>query len=93
MDWIKCTDRMPPDMEPVIVTMNDGRKTTVLPCCRWNNKYNEWVSIRSIAKPRSKCVRRYWQIFFLSNYWEEVRHLKDVAVPSFSRWSSRFIFP
>ena len=21
MDWIKCTDRMPPDMEPVIVTM------------------------------------------------------------------------
>lgn len=20
MDWIKCTDRMPPDMEPVIVT-------------------------------------------------------------------------
>ena len=21
MDWIKCTDRMPPDMEPVIVTV------------------------------------------------------------------------
>lgn len=20
MDWIKCTDRMPPDMEPVMVT-------------------------------------------------------------------------
>lgn len=42
MAWIKCTDRLPPDMEPVIVTMNDGRKTTVLPCCRWNNRYNEW---------------------------------------------------
>ena len=22
-DWIKCTDRMPPDMEPVIVTVDD----------------------------------------------------------------------
>ena len=42
MAWIKCTDRMPPDMEPVMVTMTDGCKITVLPCCRWNNKYNEW---------------------------------------------------
>ena len=23
MAWIKCTDRMPPDMEPVIVTVYD----------------------------------------------------------------------
>ena len=23
MDWIKCTDRMPPDMEPVMVTLKD----------------------------------------------------------------------
>nr|DAH66338.1 MAG TPA: Protein of unknown function (DUF551) [Caudoviricetes sp.] len=30
MDWIKCCDRMPPDMEPVMVTVrvNDGGKQT-----------------------------------------------------------------
>lgn len=47
MDWIKCTDRMPPDMEPVMVTAfhrgfvvdaEPGEKF-VSHDVRWNEKF------------------------------------------------------
>lgn len=45
MAWIKCTDRMPPDMEPVIVTVHYkdwdkpmGKEGIVLPIAYHNEK-------------------------------------------------------
>ena len=61
MDWIKCTDRMPPDMEPVIATVivheirlsfKRGKSTKQLRYntidCEWEymNEYlGEWVDV------------------------------------------------
>ena len=44
MDWIKGTpETMPPDMEPVMVTVrvNDGGKQTWVDV-RYNPEYKEW---------------------------------------------------
>lgn len=47
MDWIKCTDRMPPDMEPVIVTVKFsipqfGRKKGTFSDVRYNHGKGVW---------------------------------------------------
>lgn len=57
MDWIKCADRMPPDMEPVIVTVEtlDGERYT-MPECRWNQELSCWE----------------WPYEAGSGYWETV---------------------
>lgn len=45
-DWIKCTDRMPPDMEPVIVTLrySDTNKKCVWADVRYNHGEWEYLS-------------------------------------------------
>lgn len=55
MDWIKCTDRMPPDMEPVMVTVrvNDGGKQTWVDV-RYNPEYKEWEQL-------ADAVGDYWE--------------------------------
>lgn len=57
MAWIKCTDRMPPEMEPVISTAKDesGRKY-VYSECRWEEKTKQWT----------------WPISFRDNIWAEI---------------------
>jgi len=54
-DWIKCTDRMPPDMEPVMVTVriNDGGKQTWVDV-RYNPEYKEWEQF-------ADAVGDYWE--------------------------------
>ena len=47
MDWIKVTDRMPPDMEPVIVTVKFlipqfGRKKGACADVRYNHNKDAW---------------------------------------------------
>ena len=47
MAWIKCTDRMPPDMEPVIVTVRFlipqfGRKKGTFADVRYNHNKDAW---------------------------------------------------
>ena len=46
MAWIKCTDRMPPDMEPVIVTLrySDTNKKCVWADVRYNHGEWEYLS-------------------------------------------------
>lgn len=39
MDWIKCTDRMPPDMEPVMVTVRWAGKKKVFSNYRYLKEY------------------------------------------------------
>ena len=50
MNWIKCTDSMPPDMEPVIVTVraDDGGKQTWVDV-RYNPEYQEWEQLSDIS--------------------------------------------
>lgn len=40
MDWIKCTDRMPPKTMPVLVTVDAGEdyRPFVIPDARWNEE-------------------------------------------------------
>lgn len=43
MDWSKCTDRMPPDMEPVILTIENKGERHVYSCAaRWNKSAQWW---------------------------------------------------
>lgn len=55
MAWIKCTDRMPPDMEIVIVTVkyNDGCKYTWTDV-RHNPEYQEWEQLVDV-------IGDYWE--------------------------------
>lgn len=60
MEWIKCTDRLPPDMEPVMVTVKDkGKEKFVIPEARWNkekgyfevpNDYYGWSTLNYSRK-------------------------------------------
>lgn len=60
MDWIKCTDRMPPDMEPVIVTvydkynpprytwigrLNDGKWELLIEADNVYTPTDEWIAV------------------------------------------------
>lgn len=42
MDWIKCTDRLPPDMEPVIITVENYRERYVMTEARYNANFDLW---------------------------------------------------
>lgn len=42
MDWIKCADRMPPDMEPVMVTVRWAGKKKILSNYRYLKEYEAW---------------------------------------------------
>lgn len=42
MAWIKCTDRMPPDMEPVIITVENYRERYVMTEARYNADFDLW---------------------------------------------------
>ena len=42
MDWIKCTDRMPPDKKPVIVTVNDRGIKYVFSGAIWDAEKRIW---------------------------------------------------
>ena len=50
MAWIKCTDRMPPDMEPVIVTVRDntGVKQTWVDV-RYNPEHKEYEQLSDVV--------------------------------------------
>lgn len=43
MDWIKCTDRMPPDMEPVMVTVKGKLGSDIMKDVVWEQKSNGWA--------------------------------------------------
>lgn len=42
MAWIKCTDRMPPDKRPVIVTVNDRGIKYVFSGAIWDAEKRIW---------------------------------------------------
>lgn len=42
MEWIKVTDRLPPDMEPVMVTAYWKGNREVLPIARYNEDLEQW---------------------------------------------------
>lgn len=43
MDWIKCTDRMPPDMEPVMVTVKGKCGKDIMKDVMWSAQNGEWA--------------------------------------------------
>lgn len=43
MAWIKCTDRMPPDMEPVIVTVKGKYGKDIMKDVMWSAQNGEWA--------------------------------------------------
>ena len=43
MDWIKCTDRMPPDMEPVMVTVKGKLGKDIMKDVVWNAQNSGWA--------------------------------------------------
>ena len=51
MNWVKVTDRLPPDMEPVMVTVQyiSGSRD-VYPEARWNQKKGYWEMVAPSAE-------------------------------------------
>lgn len=43
MAWIKCTDRMPPDMEPVTVTVKGKHGKDIMKDVVWSAQNGGWA--------------------------------------------------